>query len=787
MPEFFRRLFSSAEFMPHGHCYMWRPEIVWLHVLSDGLVALSYTTIPFTLFYFSRKRKDLPFNWMFVAFAVFIITCGATHAMEVVTLWMPVYRLSGIIKAITAVASVTTAILLVRLVPSALAIPRPADLRKAHDDLKSSERRLRGFLDSAPDAMVIADAGGAILFVNEQAQKLFGYSFDELVGRAVELLVPEGARSAHASYRPSFVRERKVRSMGSGLELFGRRKDGSLIPIEVSLSPSEGHDGLTVSAAIRDISERRRLEADAKLAAERLKNAVESIQDGFALYDEHDCLVSCNGVYRHLIGASLVGAVVGKPYKEIVEAWTRDNVVFESDEERARFCAEGLSDAETSRTIDLRTRDGRSLRIMDRRTSDGGRVETVWDLTDDQKHAEELRDARAAAETASAAKTEFLSSVSHELRTPLNAILGFGQILQRDKREPLSDRHRLRVDQMVRGGEHLLRLIEDVLHLSKIEAGRISLSPESVSVVEVLDEVRSTLEPMAALHGIALTVDLPTRPPPRVTADPTRFSQILMNFASNAIKYNRAGGSVTFVVDLSDEQFVRVSTRDTGMGIPLDKQSKIFEPFQRAGQETGSIEGTGIGLTITKRLAELMGGSVGFRSTPNEGSEFWVDMQVRPSGPPSVQPVLQVERVPPRRADGKASLVLYVEDNPANVKFMRDLMSSVENVELVTVPSAELGVDMARARRPEIIVLDVHLPGMSGLEALRALRAGPDTEAIPVIGLSAAASEHDRRKGEEAGFSRYLTKPLNVDEFLLAVQSLLASAPAERRSDSRVA
>jgi CheY-like chemotaxis protein len=364
--------------------------------------------------------------------------------------------------------------------------------------------------------------------------------------------------------------------------------------------------------------------------------------------------------------------------------------------------------------------------------------------------------------------------MSHELRTPLNAILGFAQLLQRDRNTPLSLRQNERVDQILKGGEHLLHLIDDILDLSRIEAGGVSISLEPVSVTEVLDEVRTTLETMAARQGIRVDVDALPADLPLVSVDRTRFSQILMNLGSNAIKYNRPSGKVTFTVSLPRAESVRVTVRDTGMGIPAEKQAKLFQPFQRAGQETGPIEGTGIGLVITKRLAEFMHGEVGFQSVFGEGSQFWVDLpvhvsQARSSLPPPVGVVITN-----RLAGEGRRLILYVEDNQANVTFMKDLVSTFENIDLLAAATAELGVDLARRRQPEVIIMDINLPGMSGLDALRALRDFPDTKDIPVIALTAAASERDKHRGIEAGFYRYLTKPVKVDELIGALEALLA-------------
>jgi len=640
-----------------------------------------------------------------------------------------------------------------------------------------SEGRYSQLLDTAPDAMVVVGGDGRIQIVNVQTEKLFGYARSELIGGPLEVLVPERFRHGHGAHLTRYFASPDARPMGSGLELFGRRKDGTELPIEVSLSPLNTDRGMTVSAAIRDITERKRVEASAKIAADRLTSAVDSIQDAFALFDDNDRLVLCNSVYRRFIGDALPGPVVGKSYEELLDAWTSD-IVFASEGERRLFRAERITRrrGDQTSTFDVRMRDGRNLRIIDRRTAEGGIVKTIWDLTNDVRLAEELREARAAADAASNAKSEFLSSMSHELRTPLNAILGFAQLLQRDKKEPLSIRHKERVDQILKGGEHLLRLIDDILDLSRIEAGGVSISTEPVGVVEVLNEVRTTLESIAARQGVRVEVDAMPVEIPMVSVDRTRFAQILMNFGSNAIKYNRPSGKVTFTVSTPTPERLRITVRDTGMGIPMEKQDKLFQPFQRAGQETGPIEGTGIGLVITKRLAQLMNGQVGFRSVPGEGSEFWVDMPVHESRGRSSPPPVAVDASSDPLASAGRKVVLYVEDNPANVTFMRDLVSTFENIDLLTAPTAEMGVELARGRHPDVIIMDINLPGMSGLDALHALREAPETNKIPVIALTAAASDRDKQRGMQAGFYRYLTKPVKVDEFVAALESLLVVA-----------
>ncbi len=643
--------------------------------------------------------------------------------------------------------------------------------------LREGTQQFRQLLDTAPDAMVVVTSEGLIEFVNLQTERLFGYMRSELLHQRLDLLIPERYRADHGKHLERFFRSASARPMGSGLELFGRRKDGSELPIEVSLSPLQTEHGPLVSASIRDVSERRKILAEAKISADRLASAVENIQDAFALFDADDRLIQCNSVYRSLFVDRLEGPIVGRRYEDLARLWGES--IFGDDEERGSFLAARLAERGNPRSsYDIHTSDGRRFRVMNRRTPEGGIVKTIWDLSQDMRREAELTIARREAEAGSAAKSEFLSSMSHELRTPLNAVLGFAQLLRRDKKEPLSPRHLARVDQILKGGEHLLRLIDDVLDLSRIEAGSVAISLEAVAVGAVLQRVQETLEPSAARAGIGLSIDEGGASGTLVLADPTRFAQVLLNFGSNAVKYNRPGGQVTFRVGREGER-LRVSVLDTGMGIPADRQDSLFRPFQRAGQENGPIEGTGIGLTISKRLAEMMGGTVGFASEAGRGSTFWIELPVH-------EPVAVIASSPERdhvsrpQLAAERRLVLYVEDNPANIVFLEDVLGTYEGLEVVSVPNAELGIELARARRPDLVILDINLPGMSGFDALRVLRSWPETREIPVIALTAAASEHDRRRGEQAGFFRYLTKPVQIDELEAAVTELLRGTPVAR-------
>ena len=379
------------------------------------------------------------------------------------------------------------------------------------------------------------------------------------------------------------------------------------------------------------------------------------------------------------------------------------------------------------------------------------------DVTGRRSREAELEAARRAADAANATKSEFLASMSHELRTPLNAILGFAQLLQRDKKTPLADRQRAWVEHVLRGGQHLLRLIDEVLDLASIESGHLALNLEPVDADLVLTEVLATLAPIGERHHVALGAPVRAAELPVVQADRIRLVQVLLNYGANAIKYGRAGGRAVFTAYAADGR-VRITVSDNGVGIPEDKQALLFQPFQRAGQETGAIEGTGIGLAICKRLAEAMHGTVGFRSTPGLGSDFWIELPFDAAQARRGRVASPSEDGGARqRPAGAPQTVLYIEDNPANLAFMQAYFSTHEHLQLLSAPSGELGLELARAYAPALILLDIHLPGIDGHEVLRRLRGQPETARIRVVAVSAVGNVQP-----DAGFDRVLAKPLQI-------------------------
>lgn len=351
--------------------------------------------------------------------------------------------------------------------------------------IDTSELPFRELVDAAPDGMVVCDQQGRIMLVNAETERMFGYARDELVGQSIDVLVPDAVRGKHGQHVASYTGAPRLRPMGIGMELAGRHKDGTEVPVEISLSPIRTARGLLVTAGVRDVSERRKLERENRRANAYLVSAVDSVHDAFALFDENDRVMMVNSSARQLLGSSVGGAVLGVPFDELLDKALRAGVFDFSNETREALYARWLAyHRAPSGTLEVRTGTGRFLRVTETKTAEQGTVTTIADVTDDVLRAEELRTAREIAETASAAKSEFLSSMSHELRTPLNAILGFAQLLERDRKRPLDERQLERIGHVLRGGEHLLKLIDDVLDLSGIEAGRITVSTEPVKIRE---------------------------------------------------------------------------------------------------------------------------------------------------------------------------------------------------------------------------------------------------------------------------------------------------------------
>ena len=471
-------------------------------------------------------------------------------------------------------------------------------------------------------------------------------------------------------------------------------------------------------------------------------------------------------------------AMVGYSQDELCRR-TAEDITFADDIQPGRQLAQSLLDGTTRFTGDKRYvhKNGDVLWVS--RTAsiirnEKGEPEHFLLMVEDisvRKAAEAaLREAKEEADRANDAKSDFLSRMSHELRTPLNSILGLGQLL--DRQSP-TELQRPRIRYILSAGRHLLNLINEVLDISRIEAGTLQLSVEPVCISEAINEALDLMRPLAAERSILLETNCPAKMAAYVLADRQRLKQVLLNLLSNAVKYTGMEGSVTVTATESGEAAMRISVRDTGAGIPVEKLSRLFTPFDRLGAEQSTVEGTGLGLALCQRLISAMRGTIGVSSTLGNGSTFWMELP-RAQSPLETLPIAKAAGSSEARADEESRRILYIEDNFSNVTLVDQMLAERPALELMTAMQGRVGLELARQHSPDLILLDLHLPDMPGWQVLAQLKSDHLTRAIPVVVISADATAPQIRRLLSAGARAYLTKPLDIPEFFRVIDESLA-------------
>jgi PAS domain S-box-containing protein len=757
--DFLRQLFGPGEFMPQGYCSLWNPGLVWLHVISDTLIASSYFTIPFTLLWFVRKRRDLPFGWMFGLFGTFLVSCGATHLMEVWNRGHAEYWLAGVLKAVTAVASVATAILLARLVPQAWQDPSAGQwmeansaletevrerrdleirlrirenryreqaelldlifdaviVRNAKDEItywnrgaeelygwdaeevlgkvthelfqtvfpkalaeiqaeiletgyweaelmhrrrdgsvatvssrwvlrrdaegnpsgilesnrdigrsKQEEQKFRNLLESAPDAIVIVDQKGLIQLINAQTEKLFGYTRAELIGAPVETLVPQCFRGRHWSHREGYAQSPQPRSMGAGLELYGRRKDGTEFPIEISLSPLETAEGTLVCSAIRDVTQRKQLAERHRENELRFRLLIDAVKDYAIISLDADGLVTTWNTGAERLKGYSSGEIIGQHMSRFYPQ--ADIARRKPDQELQQAASTGHMEDQGWRVRKDGSHFWAEVAITAVHDSAGkliGFLKIAKDITakrdaEDQiqKLNSELTQRVEELGTVNRELESFSYSVSHDLRAPLRHVDGFARILKEEYSPTLPEDAIRYLDRILEAATHMGQLIDDLLNLARI--GRREMKREGVRIANVVKQAIAELPSEAQERHIEWRIE----PLPEMNCDAGLLKLVFSNLLSNAVKFTRK--QPIAVIEIGARMTGGVATifvRDNGVGFDPRYADKLFGVFQRLHRHE-DFEGTGVGLATVQRIIHRHGGEIWAESQVNSGTTF---------------------------------------------------------------------------------------------------------------------------------------------------------------------
>ena len=821
----------AALFIPHGHCYLWKTELVGLHIISDGLTALAYYSIPLMLLFFVHQRRDIPFNWIFQLFSAFILACGTTHVMEIWTLWHPTYWLSGWIKAVTAAISIYTAVSLVWLLPQALALPSPAQLeaanqkleqeirqhRQTDETLRESEQRFRLAFNDAATGMALVAPDGHFLKVNKALCQITGYSEAELLAKTLQEITHSDDQQTDLDYvrqilageiRTYQIEKRYLHSLGHEIWIF----------MSASLVRDSFGQPLYFIAQIKEITQRkqaeqllkeynRNLEAKVAERTEELQQKeqfLRSIYEGIeaaifvvdVLEDREFRFVGLNPTHERMSGLRS-SKLSGKTPEEVLPSKEAQAVL-----EKYHTCVakgerityeEGLrlQGKETwwiTNLTPLWEANSRIYRL----------IGTSFNITERKQVEVALEQALEAADAANRAKSQFIANMSHELRTPLNAILGFTQLLNRDTNLTSYQKEQLGI--INHSGEHLLTLINDILEMSKIEAGVIQLNPNQFDLYFLLTTLEDMLQIKAQAKGLELVFDLAADVPQYVAADESKLRQVLINLLGNAIKFTQEG-RVSLEVGVwgaggvgGDEKTKRCEThqtqgkfpipnsqfpipkqqitknqqpktisfavKDTGHGIAADELGSIFDAFVQTETGRKSHEGTGLGLAISKRFVELMGGKLTVNSTLGKGATFKFEVPVTPTQKTEIKQQHSQARVIGLAPQQLTYRILVVEDKWESRYLLVKLLENI-GFEVMEATNGQEAIVLWERYSPHLIFMDLRMPIMDGYEATKHIKAYLQGQATVIIALTASSFEERQGIVMTAGYDDFIRKPFH--------------------------
>ena len=632
-------------------------------------------------------------------------------------------------------------------------------------DIRRRGERARDYARASSDWFFRLDAELRFRWVSSTATLTLDIRPEWFIGRGVKAILP--AQYAEGGAFDDYWRALESHEPFLDFEYHGCGKTGDRV-ILVSGTPFHDDTGAFAGyrGSVKDITALRRSE-------QRILDVVDSFPGRVVVFDRDERLILFNQGPATPVPAVNALLQKGDTYEQCLRKLTAAGIFDVDADDAEAWIIERMARFRRRAGRTLQHMGGKIIEVIERPMADGGTISLRFDVTERERATEIIANARKAAEKANHAKSDFLASMSHEFRTPLNAILGFSLILQIDKADNLSEEQQEYIRYIENSGQHLLNLVNEVLDLAGIEAGKLKLSIQPIEVAEFLKQITGTMAPVAAKAGIKLEFKAASDAIPAAQADNLRLRQVVLNLISNAIKYNRPNGSVQIAVEARGDA-VHITVADDGMGIAAEHQDQVFTPFSRFSKEKSTIEGAGIGLSLSKRLVEAMHGSIGFETEFDVGSTFWIDL---PAAKQERRPRIVGQAAPsvavPAAAGGGYS-VLYIEDNPASLRLMERLLQTIPNVRMYTATSGSTGLELVRAHTPDVIILDVNLPGMSGFNILSALQDAPETCSIPVIALTAAARARDVERGLDAGFFRYITKPLDIDQFMEAMEAALA-------------